>query len=282
MGIKTKHPISRKLIKGSIGFFMILLLVIFYIYFSPTGTDKNYYNQNREIPLYIDELYLLEQIQKNDNAYKSSNTVSTLPDSYYTETPFKRLLKKNNYSQDLSLKITADQEDDYSYFINEKYSKYLEDEWDDIVLKALYCDILGFSDADFNVLLSRRNFNGDYNDTHVYLSLLLLQENKCFEGDKLDESITTLETTLLDVQNKEDNFTDIFTERIVMLFWGGKGDSVKEEWITIIEEARNADGGWPIKDTFLAGSDPHATGLALLSLLYYDEGISKQDIYVQP
>ncbi|MBU0598434.1 hypothetical protein KKF61_05630, partial [Patescibacteria group bacterium] len=263
---------------------LIVMISLIQIFLNTSSSqEKNYYTQNNKIALYIDEYFLLKHLQNNDNKYNDVKITSTLPDTYYSTTPFKRLLNKTIYTSDLSLElkneINSSSKNKY-YEINDKYLVYLEDDWDDVMLKALYCDVLGYNNEDFQTLFSLRDYTGDYYDTHVYLSLLFLNANNCFLNNDINNQLASIRDILLKAQSDEKEFSDLFAERIVMLYWSGQGDQIKEEWIDIIKQAQNKDGGWPVKDSFLTGSNPHTTGLALLALQYYSEGNSKQLIYL--
>lgn len=161
-------------------------------------------------------------------------------------------------------------EDRFGYAVGNDYRRFLEDPWDDLLLRALYCDVYGYSDEDFRILGTLRP-DGGYTDTHVLLALLFLRENGCYERPERDSATGTLIGMLVRAAEKETGWSDLFSERVVFLYWAGAGDRVKPEWIDRIVAAQGADGGWA-DAAWGEGSNPHSTGLSLLSIRYFLEG----------
>ncbi len=258
----------------------IFLFCIILIFTLSGCKYKHYYNQDKTIRLYIDSYLMLKLLQEKKFKFDKVNIVSSNNISYKDD-PFKRLLNRDDYVKDFELipkEWNTNNSYNNSYYdVNEKYRKFLIDPWDDILLKVLYADILGYNIEDFGKLLSLKSGKGDYTDTHIFLALLLLKENKAFDENQINNQIKSLVKILVYTQDKENEFSDLFAERIVFLYWAGFGNLVKKEWINIIRKAKNKDFGWPLYEG--EESNPHSTGLALLSLIYFNEGKNKQDFY---
>lgn len=167
--------------------------------------------------------------------------------------------------------------DNNSYLVNPPYEKYLRDPYDDILFKALYCDLDRYDEADFSILKSIRSESGDYADTHYLLGLLLLKESRCLESESLDPEIEAAAQDIADAAAADTVFSDLYAERIVFLYWAGAGDKVRKEWVEFIREHLTDDPGW--RDSGAEFSNAHTTGLSLLALLYFDAGEKKQAFY---
>lgn len=258
----------------------IIPLIIFFILFSGCNFKyDNYFNQDEPISLHLDSYLMLKLLQKKNKKFNVTNINN--PENFKND-PFKKLLNKNDYVKDLEITPkdwdkTGEYNNSY-YNVNEKYKKYLIDPWDDILLKALYADILGFDETDFNKLSSLKTGLGDYTDTHIFLALLILKENKGYIKNEIDNMLKALAWSLINAENKDNVFTDLYAERIVFLYWAGLGNLVKKEWINIIINAKNNDMGWSGYEDE-EESNPHSTGLALLSIIYFREGKNKQFFY---
>jgi len=192
----------------------------------------------------------------------------------YDNNPFIRFLNKGKYIA--SLKFSKSEDD--SYKINPEYEFALEYRLDGIVLKALYCDVVGYNDEDFSILQTLNHGDGSYEDTHFLLSLLFLKINGCYDRNKIEKSITEATGSIINAEENDTSFSDLYAERIVMLYWAGYGRSVEGTWIDTVKNNFTNDPGWRI-NKFLLFSDSHPTGLALLSLIYYLEGKPQQSFY---
>lgn len=156
------------------------------------------------------------------------------------------------------------------YAVGTDYQSFIQDPWDDLVLRSLYCDVYGYSDEDFRVLGSLSP-DGGYTDTHVLLALLFLRENGCYDRPERDFAIGKVSDMLVRAAEEDESWSDLFSERIVFLYWAGEGERVKPEWIDRIVRAQAADGGWA-DASWGEGSNPHSTGLSMLAIRYFLEG----------
>lgn len=163
----------------------------------------------------------------------------------------------------------------YFYAINDKYKKAYLDPWDDILVKALYCDVLGYDHIDWAILERLRDRRGDYYDTHQLLALLMLEENGCYVQDKIERAKDLVVKDIVeaqhnDAQNPDTAFNDLFAERLACIYWAGKGELVSPRWIDIILKAQLKDGGWPgINGLTFSGT--HPSSLAAMGLRYFSE-----------
>jgi hypothetical protein len=236
-----------------------------------------YAPQNLE-KLNIDDYLLLREI----NLRKNEVDISSLQEKY-AQNPFKRILNKEDYVSNLYFdrsgfgKNPQHPSNNPLYELNSPYHLFLEEPWDDVILRALYCDISGYDDTDFSVLKSVKTGDGGYWDTHVLLGLLLLQENRCYNPEKIREQIGQVAEQIIAAQQKDRIFSDLFAERIVFLYWAGYGNAIRKEWTDMVKENLTQDPGWRMENTF--SSSAHTTGLALLSMIYYREGENKQPFY---
>ncbi|MCG8568647.1 MAG: DUF4735 domain-containing protein [Spirochaetes bacterium] len=257
--------------------FLILLSNITFLFSADLKKWSHYYHQKQPVFLHPDSYLLLLLLQKIDSEFYAANILSPRTD-LLTISPFRRIYNREDYAKDLVMKpLPQPPVGEYfnsSYSVNPKYQKYLEEPWDDLILKALYSDLLGFTDRDFYLIYSLRSNTGDYTDTHVLLALLLVKENQGYKKQRLETGITKIVKTLLKKQKNQPDNIDLFAERIVFLYWAGYGHKIKPEWIDRIKKMQNPDQGWGDD-----GSDAHATGLALLSIAYFEEGKRKQFFY---
>lgn len=249
-----------------------------WMYSSAIEKGLQFYTSQKVEKLKIDEYLLFREINQREN-----KTDLTGRQEKYAEDPFKRILNKNEYITELFFDRSSFGQGMNQlsgrpiYRLNDPYAKFLEEPWDDVILKALYCDIVSYDDADFSVLKSVKTNDGGYWDTHVLLSLLILQENKCYSSEKIDEQIRQATEKIILAERTDKIFSDLYAERIVFLYWAGLGNVVKKEWVDIVKDNLTDDPGWRRERAFF--SNAHTTGLALLSLIYYREGENRQSFY---
>ena len=249
-----------------------------WLYSSAISRGMRFYTNEKISGLEIDEYFLLKEIFSHENNVLFSN-----PQNKYAKDPFKRILNRNDpvldikfekkyFAEDLSRSVNNS-----FYQLNKPYASFLIDPLDDVLFKSLYCDRSGYDDSDFLILKSINIGDGGYFDTHFLLSLLLLRENGCYSDGKIGEQIGKAVNDILNAEKNDRSFSDLYAERVVVLYWAGYGNLVKKEWIDTIKDGLTEDPGWRDKGLFV--SDAHATGLALLSLIYYTEGENEQFFY---
>lgn len=245
-----------------------------------------FYTPDQIATLRVDDAFLLQLIrrfeQKRDHRMANATLVQNDITSYAPD-PFARLMNPEEKLSPLVFHRRAlpfeqlPSINNNSYLIDPPYDAYLRDPWDDILFKVLACDTHGYDDGDFAILTSSRSNRGDYSDTHVLLGLLLLRGNHCYDTQKIEAEIPKAVSALIVGATQDSVFSDLYAERIVLLYWAGVGNVVKREWIEKIQSNLTTDPGWRSgADTF---SNAHTTGLALLALLYFQDGQPHQPFY---
>jgi len=236
-------------------------------YVEAINRGMQFYTADVKEGLKIDEYLLWKKI----NAQK--NQVITLGDEKYSADPFRRLLNKDSPVAEIQFKRNNFKIAD-SYQINNNFyaisgvsNNFFAAPTDDVVLKSLYCDLSGYDDADFGILKLLHRGDGGYLDTHFLLSLLLLKSNHCYDAKKIDEQIQLVVDNIVVAEKQDFEFSDLYAERIVFLYWAGYGDFVEKEWADKIKNSLAEDSGWRDKGKNI--SDAHTTGLAILAMLYY-------------
>lgn len=165
--------------------------------------------------------------------------------------------------------------DNNFYNILPPYDTVATDPADDVMLRALYCDRDGYDAHDRRILSLVRDRRGGYLDTHYLMALLFLQSNGC--GHATDQDIREVTDTLLTAQRAATVVDDLYAERIVVLYWAGRGNDVHLSWIRALAAAQRHDGGWLASPTSKR-SHSHTSGLAALALRYYLDGAPSQPI----
>jgi hypothetical protein len=229
----------------------------------------SFYSPDEIKKLPIDSYFMFREVLK----HLKIEGISSMEDTYDSD-PFIRFLNKEKYIT--SLKFSKPEND--SYKVNSEYEFAITYRLDGIVLKALYCDITGYNDEDFSVLQTLNHGGGSYEDTHFLLALLYLKENGCYDKNKIEKLIEEAVGSIINAEKNDTSFSDLYAERIVILYWAGYGRSVERYWIDTVKNNFTDDPGWRI-NKFLLFSSSHPTGLALLSLIYYLEDKPQQFFY---
>lgn len=204
------------------------------------------------------------------------------PAERYAGDPFRRALDPSRPVQDLvfyrrALPLSGFTGDGPVYLIDPPYDAFLRDPWDDILYKALYCDFSGYDAGDFALLTSRRDGSGGYADTHVLLGLLFLRDNGCYDLPERKAATAQIVRDIARAAQDDLFWSDLYAERIVFLYWAGSGHLVERDWIRLVREHLTDDPGWRTGNE--TTSNAHTTGLALLSLIYFEDGRATQLFY---
>lgn len=228
-----------------------------------------FYTNDVKNNLKIDEYLLWKKISTQRNVELN------LSAEKYSTDPFRRILNKNNPIAGIEFKRNDFQLAD-KYVINNNFyaisgvkKNFFADPTDDVVLKSLYCDLTNYTDADFGILKLLNRSDGSYLDTHFLLSLLLLKSNQCYDTKKVEEQIKIAVENIVAAEKQDAEFSDLYAERIVFLYWAGYGDFVEKEWVDRIKNSMTKNSSW--HDEKGRASDAHATGLSILAMLYYSE-----------
>lgn len=255
-----------------------------------------FYTPERISDFNVDSLLFYKMISE-----KLGQPLSRSVDEAYAkhkEDPFKRFYNKNDYEQGLVFKRNLDSDinqlrgqkidtlDAFDYY-KKTGDFYLIDgvpnmltfqPWNRIVLKALYCDISGYDSQDFSYIKFMERSNGGYVDTHMLLALLFLEKNNCYNKQDLIKEEGILAKNITDAENNDTYFSDLYTERIAMLYWSGFGDKVKSSWIEKIANNSIGNSGWGSGEKELSPNS-HTTGLAILDILYYIKDKTSRSLY---
>lgn len=152
------------------------------------------------------------------------------------------------------------------YALEAPFDRYLRDPWDDLMLKALYCRETGYDAQDFAGLEHLGKSETSYFDTHALLGLIMLRENQCFDAEKIATASEWLVNDIITDLGQDPVFSDLYAERLAVLFWADAGHRVERAWIDRVRDSLTNDPGW--HDFGHDFSNGHTTGLALLALLY--------------
>ncbi len=237
------------------------------------------YTREKISNLRLDEYFFLREISKRKIKI-DEKAFQTHGDSFRSD-PFKRWLNKDQPLANIQIQkknINAGIGKDlgsHFYLINGETTEVKG--WNDILIKAFYCDITGYDNADLLTLKFLNDKNGGYGDTHYLFGLLILKENNCLSESKLNELIKEVATSIVQAEEKDLLFSDLYAERIVLLYWAGYGDLIKKEWIDLVENNFTKEYGWREKEENVFRA--HTTGLSMLSILYFIEGKRQQFFY---
>lgn len=117
-----------------------------------------------------------------------------------------------------------------------------------------------------NNLQDNDSIKGDYHNTHALLFLLLLRDRNCFDKNELDDLI---KDRVVQIREQSYISQDLFAERIALIQYAGF--SVPEDNVAFLIKNQNLDGGWGWHVD--NESNPHTSGLALLSLVQYKNSL---------
>lgn len=251
-------------------------------YFAPVLEDvKNYYDVYNQ-PLQTDEYLMHAMLWPEQNGQLQR---------IFDKDPFDRIYQDALHIDDLSITRRVESGGDVIdlflregvetplYDIDQRYRNMMIDPTDEVIIKALYCDASGYDDFDQELLGLIRDNEGGYGDTHNLLGLIIIEKLGCRTGEEIFNEKKKVIRSIITAQEVDQEFSDLFAERIVLLFWAGKGDMVDIHWIEGIVKNAQVDNGW--RDRGDTEANPHTTGLAALSIKYFIAGEMHQDVLVQ-
>jgi hypothetical protein len=231
--------------------------------------------------LRVDDAFLFQAIgrARSGSSYRLPTDIA----DRFAGDPFLRIIDAERGADDLVFFRRAEplrplpNIENNSYLVNTPYERFLRDPYDDILLKALYCDTTGYTDTDFSILKSVMTGAGDYADTHALWGLAMLRANSCYDPEPLAAEMEILAKAVAAAADRDGRFSDLYAERLVLLYWSGHGDMVREPWVRFIRDHLTDDPGWRDGDDVSANA--HTTGLALLALLYFEAGEPSQPLF---
>lgn len=196
-------------------------------YVSIINKSVGLYTPDRVKDLTVDEYWMLYKI--DDKTRRVPPEYLTQLKERYKDNPYKKLIDKNDYIKDIRFErreegLESKTGPDY-YVVSNLPSSITN--WDKILLKALYCDITGYDNEDFRILSLLKN-KGGYYDTHFLLGLLFLQNNNCYDKTMVLKEIQQTAILVTKAIEKDSAFSDLYAERITLLYWAGYGKSIKK------------------------------------------------------
>lgn len=229
----------------------------------------------------------VQEVLQTDEAIIAQRLGLSIDDSQkaFPADPFLRLndrafgperVTRSSVIQNVDALLTEEKNYDGPYYIlEEEVARYVTDGTDDVLYKSLYCDREGYNALDATILSNIQDFEGGYGDTHALLGLVILQELQCTNKELIERDIEEISGRLVKAQNGA-SINDLFMERVVLLYWAGKGNLVRQHWMLSISAAQHDDGGFAFSEGGV--SDPHSTALAALALTYYQDGKDHQPV----
>lgn len=260
------------------------IIVRFYakIFFEPTREKARDFYRSYATPMRTDEYIMLMWMWPE---------YALGAERLHERDPFFRIYADELRIEDLHIRRRVDSKeelaefvaifgvDEFLYDVDDISRKTLRDPLDDFVIKALYCDTSGYDQFDYGLLGTIRDRQGGYGDTHYLLSILFLERLDCVSKEQLREDKVSVINDIFRAQKNDQIFSDLYAERVVLLYWAGQGDLVRMPWVKRIADNIQSDGGW--KDIGSLGSDPHTTGLAVLAIKYFISEGSSIDILIK-
>ena len=138
-----------------------------------------------------------------------------------------------------------------------------------VTIFALYCDQLGVSDVEFQLMFEQATSIGDYMLTHTLLACIWIQENGC-EVPMPEGFIENIYQANAMLINDDSVVDDLELEAATFLYFAGQGALVDPLFIDRVIAAQNDDGGWSLSSNTPGDSDWHASVLGLLLLLHVE------------
>ena len=277
----------KKILSVIIGLFLLATIPLTYYAFHHNNnqTAKNDMSDpikdglklyaNQPLKTYtIDDYITLSELSRVTDQIPNK-TLAALKQKY-SDDPYKKLIDKNNFKNDLifTQARNTDLKLEYYNVANVSISIHL---YDSIFLKALYCDVSGYTNEDFEMLSDLDHRGSEYLSNSYLFALLLLQENQCYDNQVLTNAIEDSAQRMARTEDEDTKFTDIYAQRIVLLYWSGYGNLVKNDWIKKIRENYKPGVGWVGSGKLQTENRP--TGLSLLGLLYYKAAKLHENLY---
>jgi hypothetical protein len=141
----------------------------------------------------------------------------------------------------------------------------------DMIIPALYCDVKEIPDDITTRILDVEEATG-YHLSHKFLALMLIKENQC-----LPKKITKINETLSMAAEKmvfeegQESFSDLYSERVAFLGYGGFQNLVKKEWLNEIIKNQATSGAWAAPGYWEGNDNPHTTALSVWALVQYSK-----------
>jgi len=142
-------------------------------------------------------------------------------------------------------------------------SKADKNQLKDPLIQMLYCDYLGTTEDTYNKFKEVRDNQGGYDDTHFLIGALLYKKLCAPTASTVSSDIDSVVASITEAQKTDNQFSDLYAERVVVLYWAGAIDKIDSIWIQKILDAQQSDGSWKVEDNVF-----HITALSSLALKY--------------
>lgn len=159
--------------------------------------------------------------------------------------------------------------------------KYLKDnlyEIDGLTVWSMFCRKYPLP-ANYLKILRENAAMGNFELTHAGYQLANVMRLGCMkpteETESLKEDIAQKLVLQIGSEEKTKYSDEIKYQAIGVLYYLGRADLVKQQYIDMLVHNQNADGGWGLSLDEAPGSDVHASAMALWALLEYQSRLKK-------
>lgn len=227
--------------------------------------------------LHVDGYWLFQQALPHRPGWAAAPVFARPAAERFRGDPCLRLLDRSHAAPGLSFERVAQGDPAWPYRVPPAFAEQVYTPYDRALLRALYADVGDFGAEDIERIRTVARGDGGYADTHALMALLLVIAQGRDVAGAAQAEADRLCRLLAAAADAAEQFDDVFPERIVFLYWAGHGDLVKPAWIARILAAQRPDGAWGSDRS--QGYNLHTTALAVLALLYHDEGRPQQPLY---
>jgi hypothetical protein len=85
--------------------------------------------------------------------------------------------------------------------------------------------------------------------THQLMGFMLMREHRCISTVDVDLRISLLQQRITRELNVDFRVTDVYLQRVLMLYWTGAANLVQPVWLNKILKQQQTDGGWSDQHT---------------------------------
>lgn len=225
----------------------------------------------------VDDYWFLSLAARHQPELAAAPVFARSAQERFPGAPALRYLVRDHQAEGLSFERVAREAKDWPYRLPAPYASLVYTPYDRVLMRALYCDYGTYDAEDLAILKATNKGDGSYADTHNLVALLLVADRLPALAGLAQPEIAALAQVLVAAQDKAERFDDVYVERIVFLYWAGRGDLVKPAWMERLVKAQRPDGAWGSDAS--QGSNLHTTALAILALLYSAEGRPARPLY---
>jgi len=85
--------------------------------------------------------------------------------------------------------------------------------------------------------------------THQLMGFMLMREHRCTGTVDVDLRISLLQQRIVRELNVDFRVTDVYLQRVLMLYWTGAANLVQPVWLNKVLKQQRTDGGWSDQHT---------------------------------